>query len=126
VLAVVQAESPWAALAQLLSHFSGTERLHARAKLSIALKAVYTQHLMPRSSARGRVPAVEMLVGTPQVAQLIADEQLEGIEALMGAPQVPGMQTLEVALHELARARVITPEVAQRAARRERAEASST
>jgi twitching motility protein PilT len=126
VLAVVQAESPWAALAQLLSHFSGTERLHARAKLSIALKAVYTQHLMPRSSARGRVPAVEMLVGTPQVAQLIADEQLEGIEALMGAPQVPGMQTLEFALHELARARVITPEVAQRAARRERAETSST
>ncbi|HET6334265.1 MAG TPA: ATPase, T2SS/T4P/T4SS family [Polyangiales bacterium] len=125
VIAVIQAESPWAALAQLLSHFSGTERLHARAKLSIALKAVYTQHLMPRSSARGRIPAVEMLVGTPQVAQLIADEQLEGIEALMGS-QVPGMQTLELALHELARARIITPEVAQRAARRERAEASGT
>lgn len=121
VLAAVQAESPWAALAQLLSHFSGSERVHARAKLSIALRAVFTQHLMPRSSARGRIPAVEMLLGNPQVAQLIADEQIEDIEALVGTQPVAGMQTLEAALHELARARMITPEVAQRAARRERA-----
>lgn len=126
VLAVVQAESPWASVAQLLSHFTGTERAHMRAKLSIALKAVFTQHLMPRSSARGRIPAIEMLLGTAQVAQLIAEEQLEGIEALMASQQVPGMQTLEAALHELARARMITPEVAQRAARRERAEVSSS
>jgi twitching motility protein PilU len=76
---------------------------------------------MPLSSARGRIPAVEMLLGTPQVAQLIAEEQLEGLEALMTQQsQIPGMQTLEGALHELVRARMITPEVAQRAARRER------
>jgi twitching motility protein PilT len=120
VLAAVQAESPWAALAQLLAHFTGTERVYARAKLSLALRAVFTQHLMPLSSARGRIPAVEMLLATPQVAQLIADEQLEGLEALMTQQQnTPGMQTLEGALHELVRARMIT-EVAERAARRER------
>jgi twitching motility protein PilT len=121
VLAAVQAESPWAALAQLLAHFTGTERVYARAKLSLALRAVFTQHLMPLSSARGRIPAVEMLLATPQVAQLIADEQLEGLEALMTQQQnTPGMQTLEGALHELVRARMITAEVAERAARRER------
>jgi twitching motility protein PilT len=125
VLAAVQAESPWAALAQLLSHFTGSERVHARAKLSIALRAVFTQHLMPRSSARGRIPAVEMLLSNAQVGQLIADEQLEDIEALIASQHVAGMQTLEAALHELARARMITPEVAQRAARRERAEPST-
>jgi twitching motility protein PilT len=121
VLAAVQAESPWSALAQLLSHFTGPERVYARAKLSLALRAVFTQHLMPLASARGRVPAVEMLFGTPQVAQLIADEQLEGLEALITQQQhTPGMQTLEGALRELVRARLITPEVAERAARRER------
>jgi Tfp pilus assembly pilus retraction ATPase PilT len=126
VLAAVQAESPWTALAQLLSHFNGAERVYARAKLGLALRAVFTQHLMPRSSARGRIPAVEMLLGTPQVAQLIAEEQLEALEALISQlSHVPGMQTLEGALHELARARLITPEVAVRAARRERAEVNA-
>jgi twitching motility protein PilT len=125
VLVAVPAESPWAALAQLLAPFAGQERALARAELALAIRAVFTQHLMARSVARGRIPAVEMLLSNPQVAQLIADEQFEGIEALMGAQHAAGMQTLETALHELVRARAISPEVAQRAARRERTEASS-
>lgn len=127
VIAAVQAESPWAALAQLLAHMTGPERVHARVKLSLALRAVYTQHLVPRFNARGRIPAVEMLLGIPQVAQLIADDQLENLESVIASHlQLPDMQTLEAALHELVRSRMITPEVAQRAARRERAEASGT
>ncbi len=126
VIASVQADSPWAALSQLLGYFTGLERAHARARLALAVRGVFTMHLVPRFSTRGSVPAVEMLLANPQLAQLIADEQLDQLEPLMAASNAAGMQTLEAALYELSRARSIAPEIAQRAARRERLEASGT
>jgi Tfp pilus assembly pilus retraction ATPase PilT len=67
-----------------------------------------------------------MLLANPQVAQLIADEQLDALEQLMAGQASSGMQTLDAALQELVRNRAITVEVAQRAARRERPEASGS
>ncbi|HKP55749.1 MAG TPA: ATPase, T2SS/T4P/T4SS family [Polyangiales bacterium] len=126
VLACVQADSPWAALTQLLGHFPSSERALARAQLSLALRAVFTLRLLPRGSTRGRIPAVEMLLANPQVAQLIADEQFDALEQLMISQPGSGMQTLDAALQELLRNRAISPEIAQRAARRERLEASGS
>jgi twitching motility protein PilT len=126
VLACVQADSPWSALNQLLGHFHGHERTLARTKLGLCLRAVFTLRLLPRGSTRGRIPAVEMLLATPQVSQLIAEEQFDALEQLMASQTGNGMQTLDAALQELLRNRSITPEIAQRAARRERLEASGS
>jgi twitching motility protein PilT len=94
-------------LQRILDFFPGTEREHARRLFSETLLAVTCQRLIA-SSQSGVIPAMEILINTPSIAQLIAADRTEKIvgELELGAGE--GMQTFDQALQEMVRLQQIT------------------
>jgi twitching motility protein PilT len=70
--------------------------------LSESLEAVVSQTLV-RKKGGGRIAACEILVGVPAVRNLIREAKLHQIPSMMQAGQRAGMQTLEMALADLAK-----------------------
>lgn len=89
----------------------------ARTLLSVGLRAVVSQTLVPRASGDGLIPAFEILLGSPQVKQLIREGkffQVQSVMATSGREQ--GMQSQEIALRSLVKKNLITEEEAYRRA----------
>jgi twitching motility protein PilT len=79
------------------------------------------QRLVPRARTAGRVAAFESVVNNTQVAQLIREDRLQQLPAVVAAGKGAGMLSLDEALDELLRAGTISTEAARHAAhRRER------
>ncbi|MET0390687.1 MAG: ATPase, T2SS/T4P/T4SS family, partial [Polyangiales bacterium] len=116
VLAGVRASSSRKALASLLSQADHAER--ARIELAAGLRVLLHQRLVPRAKGPGRVAAIEQLINTAQAAQLIRDDQLQQLPALIAASKGAGMVSLDDALDELVRASSITRGSARHVARR--------
>ncbi len=83
-----------------------------RYQLSATLKAVISQRLVPRVDGRGRVPAVEILLATARIRELIEDPtRTKAIrDAIAEGKMVYGMQTFDQSLYELFKANLITYE----------------
>jgi twitching motility protein PilT len=116
VLAGMRASNLGSALGRLI-HGSPNPEL-TRIELAHGLRLLVQQRLVPKARVPGRVAAIEQVVNTPQIAQLIRDDKLQQLPAVMSASKSTGMASLDDALEELVRVGTITPEVAQRAARR--------
>ena len=65
------------------------------------LEAVFNQHLIPRRDGRGRALALEIMVATPAIRNLIREEKLHQIYSAMQAGQKFGMQTMNQSLANL-------------------------
>jgi len=72
------------------------------------LEAVFTQQLLQRAGGTGRVPAVEILVATPGVRNLIRENKTHQINAMIQTGSNVGMQTMDMALKDLYTAGMIT------------------
>ncbi|NIU48522.1 MAG: PilT/PilU family type 4a pilus ATPase, partial [Thermoplasmata archaeon] len=81
--------------------------------LSLNLQAVVSQRLVPRADGNGRIAAVEVLLNTTTVADLIAQGKFGEIKQVMEDSRDLGMQTFDQALLDLYRAGEITEEEAQ-------------
>jgi twitching motility protein PilU len=79
--------------------------------LSVSLKAVVSQRLI-KSSAGGRVPAMEVLLNTRNVSELIEKGEIGEIKEAMEKSMSPGSQTFEQDLFRLVRSNKITSEEA--------------
>ena len=124
VLGGLRASSSAQALSKLLGG-DATRAEALRLRLAHALRLLLHQRLLPRSRGAGRILALESLVNTPQVAQLIREDKLQQLPAVMAAGRSTGMLALDDALDELVRAGAVTLEAARRAAhRRERFKAA--
>jgi twitching motility protein PilU len=66
--------------------------------LSLNLKAMVAQQLLPRKDQKGRVPVVEVLLNTPLVADYIRKGEVHLIKDLMAKSTELGMQTLDQSL----------------------------
>jgi twitching motility protein PilU len=75
---------------------------------------VVSQRLVPRVSGRGRIAAVEVLVNTPLVSDLIFKGQIPDIKELMKRSRESGMQTFDQSLFDLHEADLISYENALR------------
>jgi twitching motility protein PilU len=82
--------------------------------LSLNLKAIVSQRLLPRQETKGRIAAVEILLNTPLVSDLIFKGEVGEIKELMKRSRELGMQTFDQALFDLYEARLITYEDALR------------
>ena len=80
------------------------------------LKGVIAQQLLVRADGAGRVVAVEILVGTIAVANLIREGKTYQIPSLIQTGRREGMQTMDQAILELLRNKQITPQEAYRKA----------
>jgi twitching motility protein PilU len=82
--------------------------------LSLNLKGLVSQRLMPRQEGRGRVAAVEIMLNTPLISDLIFKGEVAEIKEIMKRSRELGMQTFDQALFDLFEAQAITFEDALR------------
>jgi len=82
--------------------------------LSLNLKGLVSQRLMAREQGRGRVAAVEIMLNTPLMADLIFKGQITEIKDLMKRSREHGMQTFDQSLFDLYESHKITYEDALR------------
>jgi len=100
LLATMHANNSYHTLNRVINLFPHEARAHLLHDLSISLKAIISQRLV-RSKNGKRVPAVEVLVNSPYVAELIKTGETEKIKEAMEQSLTPGSQTFEQALFAL-------------------------
>ncbi len=99
VLATLHANNSYHALGRILSFYSPEARPTLLSDLATGLRAVVSQRLL-RANAGGRVPAVEVLLNTKLVSELIEQGDLSGVKEAMEKSMAEGSQTFE---HDIAR-----------------------
>jgi twitching motility protein PilT len=118
VITCVTANRVEDALEHVLDRIDATERARAREALAETVRLVLNQRLLVQAVGHGRVPAVEILAGTPQLSAMIRDDKLEQLAPLMASGKAIGVTTLDDALDELVQTGTITPAEARRVARK--------
>ncbi|MCX7971423.1 MAG: type IV pili twitching motility protein PilT, partial [Negativicutes bacterium] len=83
-----------------------------RIQLSLTLQGVICQQLVPRMDGQGRVAALEIMVTTPAIRNLIREGKTHQIHSALQTGGQYGMQTMDIALRDLVKRNVITPQEA--------------
>jgi len=86
---------------RIINSFPPDKQSHIRTMLSTSLRGVVSQQLLPTKGKPGRVAALEVLINTPAVANLIRQGKLDQLETAMQSGGSVGMQTMDSALLEL-------------------------
>jgi twitching motility protein PilU len=113
-MATLHANSANQALDRIINFFPEERRAQLLMDLSLNLKALVSQRLMPRQQGKGRVAAVEILLNTPLIADLIFKGEVGEIKEIMKKSRELGMQTFDQALYDLFEGNDITYEDALR------------
>jgi twitching motility protein PilT len=92
--------------------FPPHQQTQIRMQLSVALEGVLSQTLLPLKGGKGRVAALEVMVSTPAVRNLIREGKTHMLTQTMQSGLKDGMQTLNQALRDMVRADVVTLETA--------------
>jgi twitching motility protein PilT len=93
---------------RIIDVFPTSQQSQVRAQLSLVLEGVLSQQLIPTADGRGRVMALEIMVTTPAIRNLIREEKIHQLYSAMQAGQKFGMQTMNQSLAELVQRRQIT------------------
>ena len=107
VLSTLHANNSYHALGRILSFYSPESRPALLADLAAGLKAVISQRLV-RAVAGGRVPAVEVMLNTKLVSELIEQGDFTGVKEAMEKSLAEGSQTFEQDLARLITTDMIT------------------
>ena len=110
-LATLHTNSCAQTMNRIIDVFPTEQQSQVRAQLSLVLEGVLSQQLIPKIGG-GRVMALEIMVSTPAVRNLIREEKIHQIYSAMQSGQKFGMQTMNQALVELISRRLITREEA--------------
>ncbi|MDA0706018.1 MAG: PilT/PilU family type 4a pilus ATPase [Proteobacteria bacterium] len=100
-LATLHANSTNQALDRIINFFSEERRQQLLMDLSLNTKAFISQRLVPREGGVGRVAAMEIMLNTPLVADLIFKDEVGQIKEIMSKSTRLGMQTFDQALFSL-------------------------
>jgi len=106
VLSTLHANNSYHALGRILSFYSPEARPALLADLSAGLKSIVSQRLI-RATAGGRVPAVEVMLNTKLVSELIEKGDFSGVKEAMEKSMAEGSQTFEQDLARLINTGVI-------------------
>jgi twitching motility protein PilU len=109
VLSTLHANNASHALNRIVGFYTPENRRVLLSDLSTTLRCVVSQRLV-RSAAGGRLPAVEILLNTTFVSELIEQGRLSEVKEAMEKSMAPGSQTFERALVDMVRAKQITKE----------------
>lgn len=102
-LSTLHANSTNQALDRIINFFPEERRSQLLMDLSLNLKSFISQRLIARKDSAGRVPAVEVLINSPLISDLIFKGDVYGIKEIMARSRELGMQTFDqslFALHE--------------------------
>ncbi len=92
----------------MVNAFPADKQGPVRTMLSTSLRGVVSQQLIPLASKEGRVAALEILVNTPAVANLIRQGKMDQLENAMMTGSGVGMRTMDTAIQALLDKRIIT------------------
>ncbi|HRK57475.1 MAG TPA: PilT/PilU family type 4a pilus ATPase, partial [Burkholderiaceae bacterium] len=101
VMCTLHANSTNQALDRIINFFPEERRAQLLMDVSLNLRAMISQRLIPFKDRKGRIPAVEVLINTPYVADLIFKGEVQEIKEAMKKGREQGMQTFDQALFDL-------------------------
>mgnify|MGYP006163556489 FL=1 len=113
-MATLHANSANQALDRIINFFPEERRTQLLMDLSLNLKAMVSQRLLPRQEGKGRVAAVEIMLNSPLISDMIFQGQVGEIKEVMKKSRELGMQTFDQALFDLYEGNYVTYEDALR------------
>ncbi|OGT17134.1 MAG: type IV pili twitching motility protein PilT [Gallionellales bacterium RIFOXYB12_FULL_54_9] len=111
-LATLHASSANQALDRIINFFPEEKREQLLMDLSLNIKALISQRLIPVKEGAGRTAAMEILLNSPLISDLIFKGDVHGIKGVMANSRELGMQTFDQALFDLYDAGIISYEEA--------------
>ncbi|RKG87034.1 type IV pilus twitching motility protein PilT [Corallococcus terminator] len=112
VFATVHTNSAPATIDRIINTFPADEQGQVRGMLAESLAGIVAQQLLKTADGKGRVAALEILVGSAAIAAMIREGKVFQIASKMQAGQGQGMQTLDMHLERLVKDDVILPDAA--------------
>ncbi len=112
-LATLHANNSNQALDRIINFFAMDRRSQLLMDLSLNLRGIISQRLIPKLDG-GRVPAIEILLSSPLVSDLIHKGDVHEIKTIMAKSRDLGMCTFDQALYDLCAAGLVAPETALR------------
>ncbi|MEN9472745.1 MAG: hypothetical protein RLZZ495_834, partial [Pseudomonadota bacterium] len=112
--ATLHANSANQALDRIINFFPEERRAQLLMDLSLNLKALVSQRLIPKQDGKGRTAAVEIMINSPLIADLIFKGEVAEIKEIMKKSRQAGMQTFDQALFDLFESSTISFEDALR------------
>ena len=100
-MATLHANNSNQALDRIINFFPEERRTQLLNDLSLNLKGFISQRLVPKPDGKGRVAAVEVLLNSPLIAELILNGDIHGVKEIMARSRDLGMQTFDQSLFDL-------------------------
>src|ERR1043165_5318661 len=98
---------------RVIDVFPPSQQSQIRAQFAESIEGVITQTLLKKKAGDGRIAALEVMTGTTAIRNLIREGKIHQIPGTMQVSQKDGMQTMDMALVDLASRGVVTQEEAQ-------------
>jgi twitching motility protein PilT len=108
VMATLHTNGAAATVDRLVNAFPADKQSHVRTMLSTSLRGVVSQQLIPKADKQGRVAALEILINTPAVANLIRQGKMDQLENAMQSGTATGMKLMDMAIEALLDSKQIT------------------
>ena len=108
VMATLHTNGAAATIDRLVNAFPADKQPHVRTMLSTSLRGVVSQQLIPKADKRGRVAAIEILINTPAIANLIRQGKMDQLENGMQSGGGAGMRLMDTAIQALLEERQIS------------------
>ena len=115
-LATLHANNTYQALERIINLYPDDTRDHLYMDLSMNLNAIVSQRLVPSANGGGFVPAVEIMLNSPLISDLILKGEIDGIRDAIEKSTGEGMATFDQSLFDLFEKGLITYEDAMRSA----------
>lgn len=97
---------------RVVDAFPMNQQEQVRAQLSVSLKAVIAQTLLPKASGKGRIASYEIMINTPAIQNLIREKKTYRITSIIQTSSKLGMMTMDDCLLRLYNEGKITGEIA--------------
>jgi twitching motility protein PilT len=101
VMGTLHTNGAAATVDRLVNAFPADKQPHVRTMLSTSLRGVVSQQLIPKADKKGRVAALEILINTPAIANLIRQGKMDQLENGMQTGSASGMRLMDAAIQAL-------------------------
>ncbi len=115
-LATLHANNTYQALDRIINFFPEERRGQLLMDLSMNLRALVSQRLLPMKGRKGRVPAIEIMINSPLISDTILKGKIHEIRDIISRSRESGMQTFDQSLFDLYEDGLITYDEALRSA----------
>jgi twitching motility protein PilT len=108
VMGTLHTNGAAATVDRLVNAFPADKQPHVRTMLSTSLRGVVSQQLIPKADKKGRVAALEILINTPAIGNLIRQGKMDQLENGMQTGSASGMRLMDAAIQTLLDQRLIS------------------